>query len=336
MALLVELSGEQLELACEEAVAAASVLSGEQTQVLERDGPALLLDAPDRVATALASRLGLAHRVCTQASSGPLIGAARLAGSVAIGDAASFRVRARRVQTGGTDVDHKAIEREAGALIAGRTGARVDLGRPEAEVRALLARRAFVGLLTATVDRSAMEARAVRHRPYSMPVSIHPKLARAMVNLARAPLGGTVLDPFAGTGGIMIEAALMGYSVSGADVDPRMVAGSRDNLASLGLTARMEPADVRELGDRDWGPVDAIVTDPPYGRSTHVRGGGPTEVLEGLFSGALQVLRSGARLVLCLPSEDMLPGEGSRLRVMSVHPVRVHRSLTRHICVVQR
>lgn len=336
MAILVELSGEQLDLASEEAASAASVLAGREAKVLVREGPALVLDAPDDVARELASRLGLAHHVCCQAVSGPLDEAAGLAASVDIGDAATFRVRARRTDLADRELDHKAIVRDAGRMIEERSGATVDLVRPETEVRLMLARNAFAGRLVASVERSSMEARSVRHRPYSMPVSIHPKLARAMVNLTRVPPGGSIFDPFVGTGGIAIEAALMGYDVSGSDFDPRMVDGSRENLAAMGLEARLEVADVRTLDPRAWDHVDAVVTDPPYGRSTRVEGHGPTEVLDGLYRVACGALLPGGRLVVCLPSVDMLPGGGRGLEVVSVHPIRVHRSLTRHICVLSR
>ncbi len=54
------------------------------------------------------------------------------------------------------------------------------------------------------VARARLEARKVTHRPFSLPISLHPKLARALVNLARVPMGGVLLDPFCGTGGILL------------------------------------------------------------------------------------------------------------------------------------
>ncbi|NIP34812.1 MAG: methyltransferase domain-containing protein, partial [Thermoplasmata archaeon] len=86
------------------------------------------------------------------------------------------------------------------------------------------------------------------HRPFSHPISLHPKYARAMVNLAKVPLGGRILDPFCGTGGVLIEAALLGYEPLGSDIDPRMVEGSRRNLEAMGLQAGLEVADVSDAG----------------------------------------------------------------------------------------
>jgi tRNA (guanine10-N2)-dimethyltransferase len=334
MALLVELSGEQLELANHEAWAAASTLSDSEVEVLFVDHPALVLDAPEVQGRDLAQRLGLAHHVSDQAITGPLEFAGDLAGSIDIGDARSFRVRVRKTVSSNDGNDAKLLEAKAGAIIQERTGVQVDLEGPEVEVRGILAGRAHAGLLGGSVDRRALEARAVRNRPFSQPVSIHPKFARAMVNLARAPIGGVILDPFCGTGGMLMEAALLGYRPWGTDFDPRMVEGSRENLSTLGLEAELDVADVADAIDaRDLRP-DAIVTDPPYGRSTSVHGRDPEGVLNKMYTMAADALPGGRRLVVCLPSKEMLPSERGPFRLESIHSIRVHRSLTRHICTL--
>jgi tRNA (guanine10-N2)-dimethyltransferase len=335
MALLVELSGEVPDLARHEGWATASTLSGEEERLLLVDGPVMVLEGRGVSAAELAGRLGLAHHVCSQAVSGDVGSASRLAAGVDIGGAGTFRVRARRTDLAPPGPSAGQLEVEAGAMIADRTGVRVDLETPEAEVRLVLAERAHAGLLGGSVDRRGLEARAVKHRPFSHPISLHPKFSRAMLNVARVPVGGRILDPFCGTGGMLIEAALLGYQALGSDIDPRMVSGSRTNLEAQGLEASLEVADVREAGSWLSAPPDAIVTDPPYGRSTSLHGGSGTGVLEGLYSMAAEHLPEGGRLVVCLPEEGMVPAEGTGFEVDSVHPMKVHRSLTRHVCVLR-
>lgn len=303
--------------------------------MLERDGPVLVLEAPGVSGRALAGRLGLAHHVSDQAVSGPLGSAVDLAASVELGDVSSFRVRVRRTVSAADTGSPKALEAEAGAVIQRTTGAGVDLGSPEVEVRLVLAGRAHAGILGGSVDRSALEARAVKHRPFSHPVSIHPKFARAMVNLAMLGQGQVALDPFCGTGGVLMEAALLGHRAVGSDIDPRMVEGSMENLAALGLEADVRVADVGDAAAGHDG-VSAIVTDPPYGRSTSLHGDGAEDVLTRLYRMARDSLEPGRRLVLCLPDPGMLPREVEGFRVISVHPMKVHRSLTRHICTLVR
>ena len=58
-----------------------------------------------------------------------------------------------------------------------------------------------------------------------------PKLAQILVNLATAGAKtGTVLDPFCGTGVILQESVLMGYSAYGTDLSEKMIDYSRKNL----------------------------------------------------------------------------------------------------------
>ena len=323
-------------MAAAEVVAAASALAGRDATVVARDGHALVLDAGDLAGSALAGRLGLAHTVMDSAVSGPLGRAAELAASVDLGGAHTFRVRARRSEAAGPAIDGRAVEREAGEAILARQGMRVDLFKPEAEVRVLLCARAHAGLLGGRIDRHAMVARAGGKRPFSLPVSIHPKFARAMVNLSRARPGARVVDPFCGTGGILIEAALMGCEATGSDLDQRMVAGTRTNLEHLGLRAHLTRCDVGGFPEALHGPFDAVVTDPPYGKSTWTGGEGPGSVLARFYDAAARGLRPGGRLVLCLPDKHMLPQGDLPFSVESVHPLWVHKSLTRHVATLVR
>lgn len=60
-----------------------------------------------------------------------------------------------------------------------------------------------------------------------------PKLAQTIINLATAssPSGSAmVLDPFCGTGVILQEALLMGYSAYGTDISPKMIDFSSENI----------------------------------------------------------------------------------------------------------
>ena len=63
-----------------------------------------------------------------------------------------------------------------------------------------------------------------------------PKLAQILINLAAGsinPTGTRLLDPFCGTGVVLQEALLLGYSVYGTDLEPRMIDYSMANLEWL-------------------------------------------------------------------------------------------------------
>lgn len=112
-----------------------------------------------------------------------------------------------------------------------------------------------------------------------------PKLAQIIVNLAMgAPelkpvkRGGAkprlsrclVLDPFCGTGVIIQEALLMGYSVIGTDLDPRMVDYTQQNLRWLyGKHPQLQGHTNVELADatnHQWQIFSAVATEAYLGR----------------------------------------------------------------------
>jgi len=57
-----------------------------------------------------------------------------------------------------------------------------------------------------------------------------PKLALMMINMAHPSQDDRILDPFCGTGVVLQEAGLLGYSVYGTDLSEKMIRYSRDNL----------------------------------------------------------------------------------------------------------
>lgn len=102
-----------------------------------------------------------------------------------------------------------------------------------------------------------------------------PKLAQTIINLAAFTLDEkrtgttvqstesiTVLDPFCGTGVVLQEAALMGYSVYGTDISEKMVRYSRDNLNWLTEKYRMTTEvfyETADATDHIWRqPVDMV------------------------------------------------------------------------------
>ena len=94
------------------------------------------------------------------------------------------------------------------------------------------------------------QARPMRDTRVGM---LPPKLAQVIVNLAAGKIepsdDAIILDPFCGTGVMLQEAALMGYSVYGTDLEPRMVQYSIDNLAWLKNQFRVDFYARIELGD---------------------------------------------------------------------------------------
>lgn len=104
-------------------------------------------------------------------------------------------------------------------------------------------------------------------RPARDPKSgmLPPKVARMMVNLAGVDTGKSVLlDPFCGSGTILMEAALVGFQeVYGSDVSQKAILDSEKNLEWLDLHAKLvgAPAELLSFPFQ----VDLVVTEPYLG-----------------------------------------------------------------------
>lgn len=101
-----------------------------------------------------------------------------------------------------------------------------------------------------------------------------PKLAQIMLNLAignrETNVKLRVLDPFCGTGVILQEALLMGYSAYGTDLSEKMVSYSHDNLDWLANKYRANFDYKLSAGDamtnRWQQPIDAVVCETYLGQ----------------------------------------------------------------------
>ena len=107
----------------------------------------------------------------------------------------------------------------------------VKLEKPDVEIRAFITdEKVYVGVKEAEINRKSFEKRKVQHRPFFSPVSLHPRLARTLVNLSKIKPHETLLDPFCGTGGFLIEAGLIGAETIGCDIKEEMIEGCRKTL----------------------------------------------------------------------------------------------------------
>lgn len=239
----------------------------------------------------------------------------------------------------GKGVDRAAVERALGAALRD-AGHAIDLRAPETVLFAWLADgRIAVGLRRGRQDRSRFEARVSDERAHFSPVSMHPRRAASLLHLARVAPGGRVYDPFCGTGGMVLEAALEGYDAWGSDLDSFMVQGTLQTLAD----AAAEPLDghafVADIADAPAlvGPVEAVVTDLPYGRGSSTDGEPLRELYGRAFAAFARLLPAGRHAVVGHPDPSLLSGlEAHGFRVVERHAEPVHRSLVRHYAVAVR
>ena len=338
MRLLFELSGEHPSLPAAEAEAVAGML-GPRFKRLELEPGVLVLDIPDGREFP-SGRLAFTHAVHRHILSCPIGGLEDAVGewlekSDDVPHEGSVRVRVSGFGKARTTARKQEIEKALGGVLTRRY--KIDLRDPRLKLRVLLSDNAHMGAVLWVQEKPPIEKRKPKYRPFFSPISLGPKLARAMVNLSGAGPGSTVLDPFCGTGGILIEAGIMGLRVMGSDLDWKMVEGCMRNLEHFGtMDAKVLRADIGEvalaMGER---PPDAVVTDLPYGRASGTGGEKVAGIYERLFRTAASLLGPGKRLVLAVHDPGLLPNE-KQFRLLQSFECRVHKSLTRHLMVFEK
>jgi len=206
--------------------------------------------------------------------------------------------------------------------------ASVDLEEPKIRVRLVASRKAaIVGVLLLRRRGDRFRFRSKRYKPFKHPASLTPEDAKLLVNLSACRR--VLLDPFCGSGSIVIEACLSGLEAVGLDVDRKAARGARDNLAAFSCDARghVVVGDACMLPFRDCA-FDAIATNPPYGRSAQLRSASGRSADECLTKEGFRVLKGEGRIAYVIP---LSPRSGCD--TAEGHVVRVHGGLARAFAV---
>jgi tRNA (guanine10-N2)-dimethyltransferase len=248
----------------------------------------------------------------------------------------SFAVRVKRFNS---QIDTVATERKAGSLILENySDIKVKLRNPNSLVRLVAFENdVYIAIEKIKLNKKHFQDSKPHKRPFFYPGSMSPKLARCMVNLSRVTEGQLLLDPFCGTGGILIEAGLIGCKVVGSDVYWKMKNGTSINLDYYGITDyRTFNIDVREL--KMYEKVAAVVTDPPYGISTSTGDIEGNDIFKEFFNSIYDNMRDDAYLCMASPHYvDLKPlADDVGFEIVEQYGIKMHRSLTRIISVIRK
>jgi len=250
----------------------------------------------------------------------------------------SFVVRVRRIRDYAPSVDSMFLERKLGEIILNETArTRVSLRSPDKTFIGALTDKKFIfGIRLTEIPPKPFVERRPKKKPFFHPSAMPAKLARCMVNLARPKAAELVLDPFCGTGSMLIEAALIGCRVLGLDVQRRMVRGSAKNLVYFNI----EPEGILVADARNppITKVDCVVTDPPYGISSTTLKRSTRQIVEEVLVAAHNMLNKRQRVCIAAPKTLDIGkiGTGLGYKHLDSHFVYVHRSLTREIAVFEK
>ena len=162
-----------------------------------------------------------------------------------------------------------------------------------------------------------------------------PKIARSMVNLVPGdPSGKLLIDPFCGSGRILVEAAQLGYKVVGTDLILSQVEAAQANLKFLDLPGEIFVHDATHLSEK-FTNIDCIVTEPFMGKPNlrpdqvdyAVRGLG--KLYLGCLKDWYKALKPGGFIVMVFPILTGLKREYSTSSVIDAVKNIGYNQLTR-------
>jgi putative methyltransferase (TIGR01177 family) len=185
-------------------------------------------------------------------------------------------------------------------------------------------------------------------RPYFSIGTMNNPIARVVANFSETPPGTIILDPFCGSGGILIEGALNGNLCLGIDVDRMVIRGARKNLkyfapdmrlgeiraSALALPLRSSMA---SLGNQ----IVGVSTDLPYGRSSSTQGLDVTTIWGGFLNELCTIMKPGSKCCMVVPDTPAVLAflarvrQDARFQVIETCNQMVHNSLTRRFIVLQ-
>ncbi len=338
-----ELSGEHQSLSYAEALACLSKedILFEQKYFFDQ---CLVVDIPDMPGLCgklqnVAGSIALGHHilkvitVCENEESTIIDIAEKADISEHINPAMTYVVRAKRIKHN-TNLNCAEMERRIGGAIY-RKGYNANLKEADVEFRLIFAEKCVFGSIIASVDRSAYEARAPHKKPFFYPGVLRPRIARALVNLAQAKEGDIVFDPFCGTAGILVEAGMLNSYVIGLEVRQKIAIGASMNLRHFNANHDLIMGDATRVPLEDE-CVDAIITDPPYGRSARIEASSIHHLYSESFKEMYRVLKKGATAVIVSEMDIKEHAADSDFVIVEKYVQRVHKSLTRNITILQK
>ncbi len=167
-------------------------------------------------------------------------------------------------------------------------------------------------------------------RPVLHPTTMHPRMARALVNVLNPKPNEKVIDPFCGACGILTEAGLLGLKFEGYDINKKILDDAKTNMEFYDINPkhytlmRKDSTTIKNLKN--------IVTDLPYGKSSK-----KSEELVSLYSKFLKNITGRAVIVMpnFMPYKKLLDKNLPKsVVVLDIIDHYVHKSLTRKIVII--
>jgi len=177
------------------------------------------------------------------------------------------------------------------------------------------------------VNTDNFKLRKNKELPERMPTSTSPKLAKAMINLTGLK-NSKIIDPFCGSGGILIEGDLLGHKMTGYDIDKRAFGKAKLNLLHLGLNkVKLEKKNALSL----TGNYDAIVTDLPYGKNSKLN-----HELNLLYSDFFKIAYKHSKILIVGLKEGDYFNLFYKWKIKNFFKIYIHKNMTKLIYVLTK
>ena len=232
---------------------------------------------------------------------------------------------------------HSFSDKQLGSRIWHRLKSpKVELDKPATEYTFfVIGEKVFVGKLNALITKDFQERRP-HLRPILHPTSLHPKLARACINLTglqdSEKKTAKIADLLCGSGGILIELGLMGFPALGVDNDKHMMWKAKVNLDYFRIkNYKLKLTDATKFK----GKLNYVISDLPYGKNTKKA---ENADLERFYLNFLLNLRKilQKKAVIIFPSFSNYKTiiRKAKFKLENEFTIYIHASLSRKICVI--
>jgi len=203
-------------------------------------------------------------------------------------------------------------------------GKSIDLQNPDVEIAIIRHRKIYV---TRKIYENKKEylQRDPKFRNGFHPGACSAKFAKTLINLTGLQQG-IILDPFCGTGGILIEACIAGFKAIGYDINSGMLSKAKSNCAQFNVTAVIKYADALAITTK----CDAIVTELPFGKTT-ILDRSNNQLIQDFLS---QAKECTTKIVIAFPAHfnPRTPG----WKKDAVYTKYIHKTLSKKIYVLSK
>jgi tRNA (guanine10-N2)-dimethyltransferase len=176
------------------------------------------------------------------------------------------------------------------------------------------------------------EKRKAHFKPILHPTAMHPKMARALINILNPKPNEKIIDPCCGACGILVEAALMNLKFIGYDIDKTILNSAKINLTHYNIKPTNYKLIIKD--STKIKNLKNIVTDLPYGKSSK-----KSEELITLYAKLLKNISGRAVIVMphFMPYKKLLYTNLKKsVEVKEIIDHYVHKSLTRKIIIIDK